>query len=176
VGGARFTGAATQVFRGLARFQQPPLRNREPLVGDALIVFETRDRRARLLLAAIERGALVFGLAALTSELLALLLQPRLFLGRALGGFTAVSNLFFLFVMSAFNAAIALDALAIAASSSEASCAIRSSDSRSMPMRSRSSLIRASSRGCRAPRRGRRRTPARARGTRRRRASRPAAA
>ena len=47
-------------------------------------MFEPADRRARFLLAAIERVALLFGLPALADELLALLGQPRRFVRRVL--------------------------------------------------------------------------------------------
>ena len=56
----------------------------QPLVGRALLVLEPRDRRARFLLPAIERVALLLGLAALARELLALLREARRLVGRAL--------------------------------------------------------------------------------------------
>src|SRR5207249_1054917 len=48
------------------------------------IAVESRDRRAGLLLPAIQRIALLFGLVALAGELLGLLGQPRLFVSRVL--------------------------------------------------------------------------------------------
>ena len=71
VRGAGLGGAAAQVLGRLARLEQAPLRVGQPLVGRALLVLEPGDRRARLVLAAIERVALLFGLTALARELLA---------------------------------------------------------------------------------------------------------
>ncbi len=79
-----FGGAAAQLLGRLARLEQPALRDGQPLVGLALRLVEPRDRRARFFLAAIERVALLFGLALLARELLGLLRQPRLLVGRVL--------------------------------------------------------------------------------------------
>ncbi len=77
MGGAGFGGAAAQLVRRLTRLEQPPLRGGQPLVGLTLLLVEPDNRGARLVLAAIELIALLLGLTALARELLALLRQPR---------------------------------------------------------------------------------------------------
>src|SRR5256885_6492014 len=76
--------ALAQLLRGLSRFEQAALRDGEALVGDTLSVFELRDRRASLVLPAVEGFAFFFGLAALARELLALLNEARQLVGRVL--------------------------------------------------------------------------------------------
>src|SRR5262245_63883355 len=82
--GACLGGATTEVVDRVAGFEQSTLGDSEPLVGLALFRFQARDRRARFLLALIERVPLIFGLAPLTAELFALLRQPRLLVDRML--------------------------------------------------------------------------------------------
>ena len=96
------------------------------------VVFEPRDRRARFVLAAVERVALLFGLALLARELLALLRQPRLpRRSRAAAARRSRRPPFPACGARRCSAAIAFDACAIVASSSAVSCASRASASRS---------------------------------------------
>src|SRR5206468_389961 len=71
-----------QRFDILARLDQFALRDRQLFVGNALIVVEPRDRRARFLLTPVEAVALLFGLASLARELLGLIGQTRLLVAR----------------------------------------------------------------------------------------------
>src|SRR5262249_57136768 len=82
VGGAALRRLPAQLLERLARLEETPLRDREAVVGLALRHFELGDRGARFVLPAIERIALVVGLALLARELVGLLREPRHFLGR----------------------------------------------------------------------------------------------
>ncbi len=84
MGRAGVSRAAAQVVARLARLEQTTLRDGEPFVGAALVIFEPPDRRARFFLPAIEAVALLAGLIALARQLLAFLRQARVFLGGAL--------------------------------------------------------------------------------------------
>ena len=77
--GSRLRGAAAQLLGRLARLEQPPLGDGQTLVGASLRFLQPSDRRARFLLAPVERGALFFGLMLLARELLGFLRQPRVF-------------------------------------------------------------------------------------------------
>src|SRR4051794_2450965 len=76
--------STAQVFERLARFEQPPLRDGQLLVGRTLILVEPRDRRARFVLAPLEHVALVLSLPPFERQLLALADDPRRFVRRAL--------------------------------------------------------------------------------------------
>jgi hypothetical protein len=76
--------AAAEIFRGLTRFEQAPLRDGQPLVGLALRGLQAPDRRARFFLPPIQGVALFFRLTLLARELLGFLREPRLLVGRVL--------------------------------------------------------------------------------------------
>ena len=99
VRGARFGGAPAQILGRLARFEQAPLRQRQPLVGQLLLVLQADDRRARLVLTAIERLALLFGLMPLARELFALQRETRRLVARVLQLRLEADDGLFLFVM-----------------------------------------------------------------------------
>jgi hypothetical protein len=73
MGGARFRHPATEIVGRLACLDQAPLRAGEPFVGVLLLVFDPRNGPARLVLTAVEGGALFFGLPALACQLLVFL-------------------------------------------------------------------------------------------------------
>ncbi len=81
---ASFCRALAEVFGGLACFEQAALRHRQPLVGLSLRILQPSDRRARLRLPAIERVSLFFRLVLLARQLLGLLREARLLIGRML--------------------------------------------------------------------------------------------
>ena len=73
---------AAQLFERLARLEQPPLRDAQALVGLPLRDLELADRRARFLLPPIERVAFVLRLPFFPRELIALVREPCLLVGR----------------------------------------------------------------------------------------------
>ena len=81
---ACFGRALAQVLGGLSCFEQPALCHGQPLVGLALRALQPSDRRARLGLPAIERVSLLFRLVLLARQLLGLLREARLLVGRVL--------------------------------------------------------------------------------------------
>ena len=85
VRGARLGGAPAQILGRFARLEQAPLRQRSGARRPARCSScEADDRRARFVLTAIERVALLFGLTPLARELLALLRETRRLVGRVL--------------------------------------------------------------------------------------------
>ena len=99
--GSGIRRAAAQIFGRLARLEQPPLRRREALVGDALIVVQPRDRRARFFLTPIETVALLFRLPPFARELIGSLREPRGLVGRPLQLQLVRENHFLLLVVLA---------------------------------------------------------------------------
>ncbi len=139
---AGFGGAAAQILGRLARLEQPALGDGQPLVGLALRLVEPRDRRARLFLAAIERVALFFRLMLLARELLGLLRQPRLLVGRVLQLRVVADDRLLLLVVLGVERGDRVGRVRDGAPRAPPSPApAASARSRSAAMRSRSSLI-----------------------------------
>src|SRR5438094_903423 len=97
---SRFGRATAGIIDRLARFEQPPLRDGQPLVGEALIVFQPRDRGSRFFPTPIERIALLFRLPSLANQLRGALRKARLFVSGVLElRFVADDRLFVLVVL-----------------------------------------------------------------------------
>src|SRR5207244_1009478 len=95
----RLGGTLAEILGGLSRFEQAPLRQRQPLVRLLLLDLQMDDRCACLVLTAIERFALLFSLMPLARELLALQHETRGLVARVLQLRVEPDDRLFLFVM-----------------------------------------------------------------------------
>ena len=141
--GAGFGRAAAQVVGRLARLEQPALRRRSGARRPAAASSSRlRNRRARFLLPPVERVALLLRLRRLARELLALLREPRLLVGRVLQlRVVADDRLFLLVVLGVQRRDRAATPARSCPRAPRSPRASRDSASRSAPIRSRSSLI-----------------------------------